>query len=284
MLRAFGDPTRRRQRIEDDNDEDANLPAYIARPNQRRRGESPPHSLPKAQQQQHVVAEAPVQHQQQQPKRGFRFSPPRKAATAADLLPKVARHHLPQQQQPKPIEARGFGREPPAFEPPPPPPKSDPAVAVAAAVTGPKKPLLHWKDVHGLKMEAILKLDKEVRRCRFKPAAALLERIEYTLHKFMTEQYLSTRGLARELYKGGVKSIWIVSPEGHLGFMQESAYVRADTDGGVEAAFERLNLPTDDGSIGVENAPALEPEDEELSRSVRQMFRLPAPHQMQQKE
>lgn len=120
-------------------------------------------------------------------------------------------------------------------------------------------------------MEAILDLDKQVRRCRFKPSDNLLAKIEYTLEKYMNEQYLSTRGMARALYKGGVKSIWIMSPAGNLGFMMEDSYVRGDP-GGVEGTFERLKLPMDDGVQGVENGVALEVNDPALTASVHTMM------------
>lgn len=275
MIRSHGE---RRSRVTGGDDD--NLPEYF-RPKHQRREDSPPSSLQQQQQQNpragfapsskapaEVRAEVPLptNNNAVSKPRGFRFSPPRRGP------PQQIQQR--QKKPEKPLEARGFGREPPAFEPAAVAQKlQTPAPSAAAAATPleGEKEKVHWKDVHGIKMEAILELDKQVRRCRFKPSDNLLAKIEYTLEKFMTEQYLSTRGMARALYKGGVKSIWIMSPAGNLGFMLEDAYVRGHP-GGVEGAFERLRLPENDGSTGVEGGVALETGDAALTASVRQMM------------
>jgi hypothetical protein len=179
----------------------------------------PPPSVPRQQQaprrdvRKEVTAEAPIE-QPDLKKGSFRFSPPRKGPgpdTVRDYLTGApvkkpvpyavqAPVRVIQQQQSSAAPSITIADVPPPFEP-----RTREKKVAAATTEQEEKEQVHWKDVHGLKIEEILKLDKQVRRCRFKPAAALLEKIEYSLSKFMEEQYFSTRDLAEALYKGGVK-------------------------------------------------------------------------------
>ena len=86
------------------------------------------------------------------------------------------------------------------------------------------KMYVHWKDVHGIKIEEILELDRMIRTQRFKPIPITVERIEFTLRKMKEERDFSTQGLATFLYKGGCKSIWF-RPK--LFFGTERSYVES---------------------------------------------------------
>jgi hypothetical protein len=101
----------------------------------------------------------------------------------------------------------------------------------------------HWKDVHGLKIEEVLTLDKLVRSQRFKPVPATMERVEFTIKTMREERDFSTRGIATFLYKGGCKSIWF-STRGHFFFGLESMYLDASGAKTVDEALSRL--PDDD--------------------------------------
>ena len=70
-------------------------------------------------------------------------------------------------------------------------------------------PDVHWKDIHGIKMEEIAQIDKSVRARRFKPGDDTLERVCWTIGTYRNEQNFSSRQLATFLFKGGIKSIWI---------------------------------------------------------------------------
>jgi hypothetical protein len=211
------------------NDEDE-LPPWFAPPSakQQRREPSPPPPPRQQQQQQQapppprrdvrkeVTAEAAAIEQPGQKKGSFRFSPPRKGP-GSDTV----RDYLTGAPVKKPVPYAIQASEPPprvrqqqqssaapvasADVPPPFEPRTREKKVAVLPEGKEEKEQVHWKDIHGLKIEEILKLDKQVRRCRFKPAAALLEKIEYSLSKFMEEQYFSTRELAEALYKGGVK-------------------------------------------------------------------------------
>ncbi len=66
----------------------------------------------------------------------------------------------------------------------------------------------HWADVHGIKPDEILAYDKAVRRCRYKPSDSIINSILHVIDKYRGERDLSTRQLAENVYKMGVKSIW----------------------------------------------------------------------------
>jgi hypothetical protein len=57
--------------------------------------------------------------------------------------------------------------------------------------------------------------------------------------------------------------------------MQESDYIKGY--GSIAAAFDARELPTDDGSQPVKKAMALEHEDADFSKQVRNSHRLPSP-------
>lgn len=129
-----------------------------------------------------------------------------------------------------------------------------------------KGPLKHWRDEHGLQMDDLRALDIQVAACRFHPTAALLVKIEFTFTKYMTENYLSTLGMARVLHKGGIKNIWIINAEGALGFMRQDDYAKGRS---LEEVFAALKLPDNDGSTPVE-AVAIEMHDHEFANRVKQ--------------
>jgi hypothetical protein len=117
-----------------------------------------------------------------------------------------------------------------------------PASKAAEIVASTGEKIVHWKDVHGIKLEEILEFDKMVRGQRFKPIPITVERIQFTLQKMKEEHDMSTQSLARNLYKGGCKSIWF---RPRLFFGTERAYLASMEDArDLETAFSYL--PNDD--------------------------------------
>lgn len=113
----------------------------------------------------------------------------------------------------------------------PPPPRERP-IAAGEAISSVVPKLsedrvdksVHWKDVHGIKIEEIAVLDKAVRARRFKPGEDIVDRVEYTLQTCCNEQNFSTQQMAVHLYKGGIKSIWLRG-RGSYFYGTEQAYI-----------------------------------------------------------
>jgi hypothetical protein len=95
----------------------------------------------------------------------------------------------------------------------------------------------------GITAEHILKLDKEVRMCRWNPnsESALVENIRELEERLRTENRLGARGIAKVLYKNGARAIWIL-PRGGIFYGPEVDYLQRMQRTSVAEAIERITL------------------------------------------
>lgn len=95
----------------------------------------------------------------------------------------------------------------------------------------------------GITDKEILKLDREVRMCRWNPnsESALVENIRELEERLRTENKLGSRGIAKVLYRSGARSIWIL-PRGGYFYGPEVEYLQRMQRNSVAEAIERITL------------------------------------------
>lgn len=102
-----------------------------------------------------------------------------------------------------------------------------------------------WANVHGITMDEIATLDAAVRRCRFKPSDSLINSILHVLDTYRGERDLSSRRMAEDMYKMGVKNIWYTSKATVVPFFgSEESYLEKMRAKSVTEAWK--NMKDDD--------------------------------------